>query len=208
MLLTLGVLATATAAMAQPAPGPLPPVVVDVRGFYTGLGQDPLTAAELGVAPTALPSRALGGAVGLNVYPIRRGSFAIGLGGEFVLARGRKVPDPDDPFAVQIAVEQRLQGLSGGFSLNFGQRDGWSYLSAGLGPMQFGTFLGDAAPAESAPRKSTINLGGGARWFTNRHLAVTFDVRFYLTRPELATASYPGRQRNRLLVLSGGVSIR
>ena len=74
--------------------------------------------------------------------------------------------------------------------------------------MRFGSYLGDVAPAEPSLGHSTLNMGGGARWFAKPHLAFTFDVRYYLTRPEVQTADYPGRQRNRLMVLSAGVSIK
>jgi hypothetical protein len=196
------------AALAQDPDAPLPPIVLDVRGFYAGLGQDPITASELGVAATELPGRALGGVVGIHAYPLRGRSFAIGVGADFMLARGRATRDAEDDPVQGPPIEQRLESLSGSLSLNFGQREGWSYLSAGMGPMRFGTFVGETAPAERAPRRSTIHMGGGARWFAARHLAVTFDLRFYLTRPEVTTASYPGRQRNRLLVLSGGIAIK
>jgi hypothetical protein len=51
-------------------------------------------------------------------------------------------------------------------------------------------------------------MGAGARWFNTAHLAFCFDMRFYLTRPEDPTITYPGRQRSRLLVLSAGISIK
>ena len=197
-------------AAAQAGPEPVPPFAVDIRGFLASPGRDPVTAGELGLATSELPGRALGGAATLNLYPFRRTSFAVGLTGEFMLARARQTPEPDEVAMTPAGppIEQRLESLSAGLSLNFGHRHGWSYLSAAMGPMRFGTFVGETPPAEPAPRKSTINLGGGARWFVNNHLGVTFDLRFYLTRPELPTPTYPGRQRNRLLVLSGGISIR
>jgi hypothetical protein len=51
-------------------------------------------------------------------------------------------------------------------------------------------------------------MGAGARWFNTAHVAFCFDMRFYLTRPEDPTITYPGRQRSRLLVLSAGISIK
>lgn len=195
-------------AQAQAGPEPLPIMVVDVRAFSAGLGQDPVTASDLGVAATSLPGRALGGAAGISVYPFRRSNFAIGIGGEAILARATATQEDADGMPLGPPLEQRLRGIAGGISLNFGHRDGWSYLSAGMGPMSFGTFAGEQAPADAPPTRSTINMGGGARWFVNRHLGLTFDVRFYLTRPEVTGNGYAARQRNRLLVLSGGVSIK
>jgi hypothetical protein len=204
-IVLLGVLPGA--ASAQPA-GPLPIVVVDVRGFYTGLGQDPLTAEGLVVLPSALPKRGLGGVVGLHFYPWRGRNVSLGIGGEGVLVRARAQEEGEAGLPRPDPIHQKMQGLAGVVSLNFGQRDGWSYISAGMGPLSLATYQGDAAPAESAPVQMTINLGAGARWFAWRHVAFTFDIRFYQTRPEVATAFYPGRQRSQLRVLSAGISLR
>jgi hypothetical protein len=201
------VAATATAARAQP-PQPIPPVVIDLRGFYPNLNQDPATAADLGVVPTDLPGRAIGGVVAAQFYPLRKTRVAIGVGGEFLIARGRHQTTDENGTATSPRIEQRLQGMAASVSLNFGHRDGWSYLSAGMGPLRFESFAGDVAPAEAPPRKSTINMGGGARWFPTAHVAFCFDVRFYLTRPQEATGSSPGRSRNRILIMSAGIAVR
>jgi hypothetical protein len=201
------VLATAASAAAQ-TPEPVGPFVVDLRGFYSSPGQDPVTAADLGVLPTDMPGRALGGVAAATFYPMRRQGFAIGVGGEFLLARGRHQTTDADGNATAPRIEQRLSGVAANVSLNFGHRNGWSYLSGGMGPMRFESFAGDVAPAEAPPRQTTINMGGGARWFAVEHLAFTFDFRFYLTKPEAATAYSPGRGRNRLVILSAGISVR
>lgn len=208
LLALMGLVAAPALAWAQPDPRVLPPVVVDVRGFNAGFGQDPITAAQLGLLPRDLPGRGFGAVAALQVFPIRRPGFALGVGGEWLTARARRTRDGDDEVSPGPPIEQQLGGLAGSLSLNFGRRDGWSYLSAGMGPMRLSSFVGDASPEAPAPQKATINLGGGARWFTNDHVAVTFDLRFYLTRPEDPTPSYPGRQRSRLLVLSAGISIK
>ena len=77
-----------------------------------------------------------------------------------------------------------------------------------MGRLSFETFEGELPPHELPPAKSTINMGGGARWFITSHIAFTFDVRFYLTRPEAASDLFPGRQRSRLMVLSAGLGIK
>ncbi|MCC7043739.1 MAG: hypothetical protein IT183_07750 [Acidobacteria bacterium] len=188
---------------------PLPIVAADLRGFYSGLGQDSVTAADLGVTPEQLPTRGLGGVAGVHVYPLRGRTMALGVGAEAMIARGRaqqKDATTGDP--VGLPVEQRLISMSPQISLNFGHRDGWSYLSAGMGRLSFETFEGALPPAELPPVKSTINMGGGARWFITSHVAFTFDVRFYLTRPEAASDLFPGRQRSRLTVLSAGFGFK
>lgn len=188
---------------------PISPYVIDLRGFYSGLGQDLTTAANLGVPAINLPKRGLGGVLGLHVYPLRKKTFALGLGGEFLLARGRaqeKDATTGDP--VGLPIEQRVVSLSPQISLNFGHRGGWSYLTAGMGPLSFETFQGTIAPADAPPKKNTINMGGGARWFAASHVAFMFDVRYYLTRPEEVIGPFPGRARNRLRILSAGIAIR
>lgn len=188
---------------------PIPAAVFDIRGFYSGLGQDPITAKALGIEATTMPKRGLGGVAALHFYPVRGKKISLGLGGEGILARGHaQQKDPDTKLPTAAAVNQRLLGLAGMISLNFGHRNGWSYLTAGMGPLSFVTYTGDTKPTDPAPRKRTLNMGGGARWFSNAHVAFTFDVRYYLTRPEDPIAGYPGRQRVKLTVLSAGISFK
>lgn len=204
--LLAGLLVAAAPAHAQ-SPKPLPTVVIDLRGFYGGVGRDPVTAAGLGIGLTELPGRGPGGVLGVHVYPLRGRNLAIGVGGEAVLARTHAQETDDEGEATGPAVRQRFQGISGSISLNFGHRDGWSYVSAGMGPLGLGTYTGDSSPGRP-PMKSTINLGAGARWFATSHVAFAFDLRFYQTRPESPTEAYPGRQRARVRVLSAGISLR
>jgi hypothetical protein len=207
VLASCGTLLIAGSAAAQ-KPGRIPAAVFDVRGFYTPFGQDPTTALNLHVGPQALPTRGLGGVVDVQVYPLRRQRFAIGIGGEALLAHAHAQATDETGLPIGDPVHQRLRGIAGSFSLNFGHRDGWSYLTAGMGPMSFSTYLGDQAPAAPPPTQMTLNLGGGARWFATKHLAFCFDVRFYQTKPEVITPSYPGRQRSNLRVLSAGIALR
>lgn len=211
-LVTIAVFVLAALAVPRPARaqsvGPIAPFVFDIRGFYPSLGQDPATAKDLGQDPLNLPSRGLGGAAGFHAYPLRRGKFALGFGGEGVMVRGHSQEENDSGQPVGLAVNQRIKGFSGNMSLNFGDRNGWSYLTGGMGPTIFKTYLGDTAPPDPAPNKMTINMGGGARWFVNDHFALTFDLRFYLLRPEPAVGSHPARQRFRLLALSGGIALK
>jgi len=201
-------LALAAPALAQRTPQPIAPFAIDLRGFSVGLGQDLQTADDLAVEPTDLPARALGGVGGVNVYLLRRGKFALGIGGELLIARGRKTQVDEEDEPTGLVVEQRLFSVAPAVSLNFGSRNGWSYVSAGMGPMRFETFKGELPPAEAAPSDVTLNFGGGARWFAATHLAFCFDVRFYRTGAAEATPLYPGRNPNRLIVLSAGISIK
>ena len=207
---TLTLLAAAlipSTAIAQPK-DPLPTFVVDVRGVFARLGQDTTTAADLGVAATALPETAIGGAVGANYYFLKRQKMSLGVGAEGVLARASASGVNDQTGALEgPRIERRLQGFAGTLSLNFGHGQGWSYVSAGIGPMRFQTFAGDL-PSTAPPFQATPNFGAGARWFMTNHVAFCFDLRFYQTKPLETTVEYPGRGRERLLVASVGISIK
>jgi len=206
--LVLILLAVAAPAAAQPK-DPLPKFVVDVRGAFAKLGEDATTATDLGVTVQELPGTAIGAAVGANFYPLRKKKMSLGFGAEGVLARAvsQQAADAQAGLAEGPRIERRLQGISGTISLNFGHGQGWSYVSAGIGPMRFQTFSGDL-PSGAPPFQATGNFGFGARWFTSNHIAFCFDLRFYLTQPLETTIEYPGRARERVLVASVGISIK
>jgi hypothetical protein len=197
--------AAATPAAAQ-SPKPLPTVVFDARGFMTTLGQDPTTAADLQIAATALPGKAKGFILGASFYPLAGPGMAVGIGGEWVTGHGRKTTT--DAAGTGVTAEQRLSSVSANLSLNFGARNGWSYVSAGMGSVGFQTFRGTTAPQTGPPRAMTLNAGGGARWFTSDHIAFSFDVRLYFTKAAAGTDQFPGRDKKRLMLLSAGISIR
>jgi hypothetical protein len=93
-------------------------------------------------------------------------------------------------------------------SLNFGSRRGWSYLSAGIGWVDFTTELEEFPVAESDARTGAFNYGGGARWFAKEHLAFCFDVRFYQIDAQEASAGRPPYPGIRFMVLSAGISVK
>lgn len=213
-----GALLLPSAAQAQPAVEPAPflsepiaPFVVDARGVLARFKENPAIAGELGVDPADLPTRGLGLVVGGHLYPVRTRGFALGLGGELLLrARGsRTVPPatatgPDGP-----TVVTRMTALSPQISLNFGKRDGWSYLSGGLGWASFTSEFETRPLEDPETRPRTINYGGGARWFVAPHLAFSLDLRFYAIRPQEATARRPAAfPRMTVMVFSAGISAR
>ena len=188
-------------------PQPLPKFELDARGFTVFVGQDQATAADLSLSQSDLPTRLDGLAFGGNLYPIRGRRMAIGVGAEGLFGRGTATI-AGSTAGQTLLVQTYISGFAGEISANFGHRDGWSYISGGAGPMRIDSFLGDAPLAEP-PRKLTINFGGGARWFTYTHLAVGFDVRFYLLRAfDGSPPLFPGRGKRRILVVSGGFSIK
>jgi hypothetical protein len=196
---------TAADAAAQAA-APLPPFVVDARGALPRLGQLDATAASLGVAATDLAGRGLGLTIGAHVYPIRRSGWAMGFGGELLLSRASREVAGAGGEPTGRTIARRLESLSGQISLNFGHRDGWSYLSGGIGPVAFDTW--DDADTPDGVRAMTLNYGGGARWFTRPRIAFEFDVRFYATRPADPTLIVAARSRQTVMVISVGVGIR
>jgi hypothetical protein len=94
------------------AVAPLPWLVVDVRGGLPSLGQDLITAGDLGVAAADLPSRAKALVVGAHAYPIRRESFKVGFGAEVLLgsASSQKKDAQGEPAGP--VVHRRVDSLS------------------------------------------------------------------------------------------------
>jgi hypothetical protein len=210
-LLVLLAVPVAAQTPAQPpvAPLPIPPLpwlVLDLRGGFASSGQDGTTAAGLKVAPTDMPGRLRSAVVGAHFYPFRRGGFKLGLGGELLLGSASGQKKDTTGAGVGPVIRRRLNAVSGQISLNFGKGGGWSYLTAGGGPLKFESYLDEATP--DGVGATTINYGGGARWFTNDHLAFAVDLRFYLTRPALATTVTAARARERVFLLSLGISLK
>lgn len=206
---------TVSAHAQDPVPQPIPeePIdrfVFDARGVLARFKANNPIADLLGVAPVDLPTRGLGLTVGGHVYPVRRRNFALGLGGEVLLranASRTQAPatedGPDGP-----TVVTRLTAISPQVSLNFGKRHGWSYLSGGMGWASF-TSETDESPFDgSESRPSAINYGGGARWFTGKHVAFSLDLRFYGVRAQEASIGRPAFPSMRVMVFSAGISAR
>ena len=100
-----------------------------------------------------------------------------------------------------------MSALTPQVSLNFGKKDGWSYISGGIGTATFTAQNLDALIGEG-PRVKAINYGGGARWFTNKHLAVSVDLRFYSVSEQPATGTRPAFPKTKTMVISGGIALR
>ena len=189
------------------------PAVVARR---VGNGRVVLWASTLDTTWSDLPTRGLGLTVGAHVYPVRKRTFALGVGGELLLrARAShtittEIEGPDGPIEGPEGptVITRMTAISPQVSLNFGRRNGWSYVSGGLGRASFTSEL-EASPFDDPESAgSALNYGGGARWFTNKHLAVSIDLRFYAVRAQDATAARPAFPAMTLVVFSAGVSFR
>jgi hypothetical protein len=191
---------------------PIPPFAVDIRGAFARHKAEPSVATDLGVSPANLPGRSLGLVGGVHVYPLHSTRVTLGLGGNLVIARGSATLDVVDATTMVTTksptVRRHFTAVSPEISLNFGHRNGWSYISGGL----FGRsklYLDRAdAPAATTPYRTTLNYGGGARWFTTDHIAFSVDFRWYSVAEQLAAAGVIAQPRTTLLVLSGGLSIK
>jgi len=172
-------LATAAPAAAQTT-SPPGPWVVDIRGVTSPVPIDPTFYPPLDNA--FVPARGFGVDVGAHVYVFKLGPARVGLGGNLVMVRGTASPPPPTAedggsTAVQrLTVSMRM--IAPQLSLNFGSRDGWSYLSAGLGAGSVNAEATEVLPGrhESGLLRS-VNYGGGARWFLTPRLAFGFDLR-------------------------------
>jgi hypothetical protein len=192
---------------------PIGPFVADVRGIFARHKVEPDIAIGLGITPANLPVRSFGLVGGAHFYPFRSGKVTFGFGGNFVIARGSRtldIPGADAATTTKGPTAQRhFRTFSPEISLNFGHRNGWSYISGGMfGRSKLYVDL-TTAPATDASYRSTINYGGGARWFTTDHVALSVDFRWYSVAEQLPTAGGVVFQpRTTLLVLSGGIAIK
>jgi hypothetical protein len=204
------VLAIAVPAAAQQNE-PIQKFVVDVRGAFGRHKAEPSVATELDVEPGNLPTRTLGLSGGAHLYPLRAGHITFGIGGNVVFTRGSRSVDVEDAagtVTTSPTVRRHFTTYSPEISLNFGHRNGWSYISGGM----FGRsklYLDRVDdPATVTPYRKTVNYGGGARWFTSNHVAFSVDFRWYSVDEQLATAGSVSQPRTTLLILSGGISLK
>lgn len=207
MAMALGV---PRAAAQEPEKESIGKFAADVRIALPRFPDDASTATALGVTTEHLPSRGLGLAAGVNFYPARLGKVSLGIGGEWlVFSRGSETLDPETAGAASgPTVTTEFSVLSPQISLNFGSRNGWSYLSGGIGWAAFTTELKELPVADPDGRTRSINYGGGARWFAKEHLAFAFDLRFYKINPQDATPGRPAYGGRTMMVFSAGVSMK
>ncbi len=217
LLTAAAVLAAAGTCAAQPKE-PIGRFVADVRVASTGM---PGAAGWTPVVPegTEVPTRAIGIEAGAHVYVLRFRRIALGVGGTFLAARRTTAPPAADgnappPPAAIPEVSTRLTSMTPQLSLNFGHSLGWSYLSAGLGrtKVESDAALTGSGAVTFTPRQSdwtkTLNYGGGARWFINRHVGVGFDVRWHKVSLIPPSARHPGAPRASLLTAGAGIVLK
>ncbi len=228
-LLWLGLCSGAPAAAQIAAPGPPGPFVVDVRGAVAAMPQD---AAVFPAVPigTSMPSLGTGIEIAAHVYPIRLGPMRLGIGASALRIRGAASPATPDSGSTSTSstasavatgpdVDATFTTLAPQLSLNFGSAQGWSYVSAGVGRAHLKTgtsafgggqsgVAATLAQSLDSGTRTSINVGGGARWFTKAHLAFSFDVRLHLVSASAAERAAPAAPRMTLFVASAGVGLR
>jgi hypothetical protein len=207
-LLLLGGVLSSLPAAAQGVPAPPGPYVVDVRGVSSGLPQGAVLLPPV-PAETLVPSRGNGFDVGGHIYVGRFRGAHLGFGASLISVSGNAVQPrttsaattsaPSGPSEVRVA----LRTIAPQVSLNFGTKDGWSYLSAGVGITEVDARTVDVVELSGdSGRVMTINAGGGARWFVRRRLAVGFDARLHrLAQTDTMSASM-------LFSIAAGISLR
>jgi hypothetical protein len=212
-ILLLIVLVGARPARAQDPPPRIPWFVVDLHGSVPRFpSDDPVLAESRGMPATELPGRGLGVQVGVHLYPLRWRAVTFGLGGELAASRARKTPQASSE--TLLFSEERYTSIAPQLSFNFGNGNGWSYLSGGIGQSMWSLVpAGLVSTAQDSERLKTINYGGGARWFIKSHVAFSFDVRLYAINPGLPFVradgkQLPGSPRTTLMVIGAGMSIK
>lgn len=198
-------LGAAPPAVAQDEPIGL--FVADLRGSFVRFGQQPGLARSHGFRPHATPSIGIGVDAGAHVYPLRWRFVTLGLGAAYHASFGDRGARPDDVDPDGPTLRKTFRAVSPQLSLNFGGRNGWSYLSGGIGMSRLALFPRDGEQPDQRLAR-TLNYGAGARWFVNRRVAFSLDLRFHTLSPREPTDSAPASPRLTLMVLSVGASFR
>lgn len=198
------------AAAAQEPPPRIGPFVLDVHGTIPRFpGDSEQLAQSRGLQLNELPGAGLGLHTGAHVYLLKWKAVTFGVGADLTIARAHQKPPQvaEDVFA--RAVTERFTHIAPQLSFNFGDGDGWSYISGGIGPSTWSVVPdGQLAKDPDVERLQTINYGGGARWFIKRHLAFSFDVRFYAINPATPLPGLPNSPRTTLLIMGAGISVK
>ena len=195
---------------AQDPPPKIGPFVVDVHGTVPRFPSDDQQLADSrGLLLRELPGSGLGLHAGAHVYPLRWKAVTFGLGADVTLARAHLKSQQLASDIFGRAATERFTHIAPQLSFNFGDGDGWSYISGGIGTSTWSVVPdGLLATAADSERLKTINYGGGARWFIKRHLAFSFDIRFYAIDPSTPLPGRPSGPRTTLIIMGAGVSVK
>ncbi len=208
--LTALVLSPAPVAAQDPPPR-IGRFVIDVHGTIPRFPKDPQLAQSRDLLVDELPGAGLGLHGGAHFYPLSWKAVTFGLGVDVTVARAHHGATNLSPVQLARPVTEDFSHIAPELSFNFGSGNGWSYLSAGIGPAVWSVVPdGSGTTPLDTERLQTINYGGGARWFTTRHLAFSLDVRFYAINPSTPVpgSSLPTSPRTTLLIMGAGISLK
>jgi hypothetical protein len=169
-----------------------------------------LIAASRGLIEAELPGLGIGVSGGAHFYFLKVSGVTFGVGAEATVGRAHSEPSTDASRSLGLrAVTETLKSASPQVSLNFGNGNGWSYLSIGVGRSKWSIVPdgGERLPADDESLK-TINYGGGARWFAKPRLAFSLDVRFYEIKQGTPHGTLPASPHAVMLVIGAGISVR
>jgi len=202
LLVVVALAARPAAGQSTSAPGPW---VLDVRAATSGVPGDAAFYPALTAA--SVPSRGYGADIGGHFYTFTIGPGRVGFGANVLIIRSTGTGsgasgDPDSSQRLTV----NLRTISPQVSFNFGSRDGWSYLSAGLGAASIATETqGTTSGSVESGWLRSVNFGGGVRWFIKPRLAFGFDVRAQKIAAGSGTTPTPA---STVTSVSAGLSIR
>jgi hypothetical protein len=182
---------------------------VDVRGTIPRFDSNQQLADSRGLQLQELPGSGFGLDTDAQFYLYRWRAITFGLGGQFTFGRSHSSAETLTTGETTRAVTERFTSFAPQLSFNFGDGDGWSYLSGGIGPSKWSIIPDGADPLpEDEEKLKTINYGGGARWFLSPHVAFHVDVRFYAINVGTPFSGRPSSPRTTMLILGAGFAFR
>jgi hypothetical protein len=205
------ILSSASMARAQDPPPRIGPFAIDLHATVPRFpGNDDELADSRVIDVSELPGRGWGLHGAATVYPFKFKAVTFGLGVDLTAARTHQAGRMLATGSTLKDVTETFTHVAPELSLNFGDGDGYSYLSAGVGPSAWRVDVAGAQPvAADYERLQTTNWGGGARWFIKDHLAFSLDVRVYDINPSSPDpAGTPTQPRIRMLIIGAGISLK
>jgi hypothetical protein len=210
LVLTVVCLSVAGRVAAQDPIPKIGPFALDIQGTVPRFpSDDDQLQRSRDLVSGELPGVGLGIHVSANVYVFTWKAITFGVGGDAAFARAHHSAELVSQGVTARAVSERFTHFAPNLSFNFGTGNGWSYLSGGIGRSTW-YIVPDGAEPLNADHDAleTINYGGGARWFVNRHVAFSVDARFYAVYPGTPDGARPGSPRTTLLFAGAGISVK
>lgn len=187
---------------------PIGRFVVDAHVSLARYDQTNQAADSLNVKRVNLPTSGRGLSVGAHVYPFRWRKLIVGVGASAVWSSGNLRPVDANKLPIGPRVETKLAAFAPQVSFNFGSGSGWSYISGGLGTAVYSMRLTRTEAPERLPHQRAIDFGAGARWFAKRHVAFSFDLRWYSLAGQEWSEQWPLVPPTTRMVVNAGISVK